>query len=214
MQSLLLTEWLDGTVSDQITVEYSLIPLPYHLHVWEVNQLMPYFMDNCISDSSSCDMMNKYKDYSFQMQSDILSLDNLSKKEMIQRWTGLVATAFNIDQSDLELCYDRDKDIHNTEDKLRGMFKYATSVSANNIPAVFVNRVKLDTNPSSVQGWMEILNSLYESQWKQNTESRVESGDQEKEIEDVQVPEIEDDSELEMADYTEHELTNNLNLEE
>ena len=91
---------------------------------------------------------------------------------MIERWTGLVATALNIDKSDLELCYDKEKDIHNTEEKLRGMFKYATSVSANNIPAVFINRVKLDTNPSSVQGWMELLNSLYESQWQQNAEFR------------------------------------------
>ena len=34
-------------------------------------------------------------------------------------------------------------------------------------PTAFINGVKLDSNPSTVDGWMEILNSLYNSQWPQ-----------------------------------------------
>ena len=121
IQSLLATEWLGSTVQDQITVEYTLFPLPYHLHTWQVNQLMPYFMDNCMADSSQCDMMNKYKDYSFKMQNDVLAWDTLSKQGMIERWTGLVADEFKLSKADLELCYNREKDPHDTEDKLREM---------------------------------------------------------------------------------------------
>ena len=69
IQALLDSEWLGSSVRDQITVEYSLFPLPYHLHTWQVNQLMPYFIDNCMADSTQCNMMNLYKDYSFKMQS-------------------------------------------------------------------------------------------------------------------------------------------------
>ena len=58
---------------------------------------MPYFMDNCMADAAQCDMMNKYKDYSFKMQGDVLSWDTLSKQGMIEKWTGLVADEFKLD---------------------------------------------------------------------------------------------------------------------
>ena len=47
------------------------------------------------------------------------------------------------------------------------MWKYATAVTTSGTPTAFINGVKLDSNPSTVDGWMEILNSLYESQWPQ-----------------------------------------------
>ena len=167
IQSLLATEWNGSTVQDQITVEYSLFPLPYHLHTWQVNQLMPYFMDNCMEDASQCEMMNKYKDYSFKMQGDVLSWDTLSKQDTIKKWTGLVADEFKLNQADLELCYNRSEDLHDTEDKLREMWKYATAMTTSGTPTAFINGVKLDSNPSTVDGWMEVLNSLYDSQWPQ-----------------------------------------------
>ena len=165
IQSLLATDWLGSTVEDQITVEYSLFPLPYHLHTWQVNQLMPYFMDNCMTDSTQCNMMNDYKEYCWKMQDDVLAWDTLSKQEMIERWTGLVAKEFNLKQSDLELCYDRANDPHDTEDKLREMWKYATALSTSGTPTAYINGVRLDSTPSTVDGWLEIFNSLYDSQW-------------------------------------------------
>ena len=53
-------------------------------------------MDNCMADAAQCDMMNKYKDYSFKMQGDVLSWDTLSKQGMIEKWTGLVADEFKL----------------------------------------------------------------------------------------------------------------------
>ena len=99
------------------------------------------------------------------MQDDVLSWDTLSKQQMIQKWTGLVAKEFNLDQTDLEKIYDRDSDIHDTEDKLRMMWKYATALSVTGAPIAFVNGVKLISNPSTVEGWLSLLNYLYNTQW-------------------------------------------------
>ena len=124
-------------------------------------------MDNCMTDSTQCHMMNDYKEYCWKMQNDVLAWDTLSKQEMIERWTGLVAKEFNLKQSDLELCYDRAEDPHDTEDKLREMWKYATALSTSGTPTAYINGVRLDSSPSTVDGWLEIFNSLYNSQWPQ-----------------------------------------------
>ena len=34
MRELLVSEWLDGTVKDQIALKTTLYPLPYHPHTW------------------------------------------------------------------------------------------------------------------------------------------------------------------------------------
>lgn len=36
-EELLATEWLDGTVADQIGVGVTPFPLPYHIHAYQVN---------------------------------------------------------------------------------------------------------------------------------------------------------------------------------
>jgi hypothetical protein len=39
---VLQTEWLDGTVSDQVHWAYTPFPLPYHVHSFQVTQIVPY----------------------------------------------------------------------------------------------------------------------------------------------------------------------------
>ena len=116
-------------------------------------------------------MRDEYKDYCWEMQDQVLSWDTLSKQQFIERWTGLVAAEFNLVQSDLEAIYDRDNDIHDTEDKLRMMWKYSTALSVSGAPIAFVNGVKLIQNPSAVESWLSLLNYLYNTQWpSQNVE--------------------------------------------
>ena len=113
IEKLLATEWLGGTVKDMITVEYTLFPLPYHLHAWQVNQLMPYFIDMCMADSKKC-MMDKYKDYAFEQQSKVLAEDTISKDAFTKQWSAQVAKEFGLNEDEVALCYNRDKDPHNT----------------------------------------------------------------------------------------------------
>ena len=39
---VLQTSWLDSTVQDQVFWGYSPFPLPYHVHTFQVTQVVPY----------------------------------------------------------------------------------------------------------------------------------------------------------------------------
>merc|ERR1719273_1709141 len=111
--------------------------------------------------------MDKYMAYSFDQQTTVLGEVSISKDAFIKQWTAQVADAFDLKQEDLELCYDRSNDKHNTEGKLREMWKYATSNTVHGTPTALINGVKLDSNPSTVDGWLEVLNSVHNEQWSQ-----------------------------------------------
>ena len=46
------------------------------------------------------------------------------------------------------------------------MWKYATAKGVNGTPSAFMNGVNLDDVPFTVDGWMDLLNQVYESQYK------------------------------------------------
>ena len=45
------------------------------------------------------------------------------------------------------------------------MWKYGTSKRVSETPTAFVNGVKLDTIPTDVESWIELLNSVYDSKY-------------------------------------------------
>ena len=51
-------------------------PLPYHVHTYQVNQLVPYFMELC-STGRGC-YSNEYKDYAFENLDTILGMTSTS----------------------------------------------------------------------------------------------------------------------------------------
>ena len=46
-QKFLNMTWLTSTVSDQIKITYTFMPLPYHHQVWIPHKLVPYMLDVC-----------------------------------------------------------------------------------------------------------------------------------------------------------------------
>ena len=48
--------------------------------------------------------------------------------------------------------------MHNSEWRIREMWKYATAKGVNATPTVFVNGVHLDAVPFDVDSWMALLN--------------------------------------------------------
>ena len=95
----------------------------------------------------------------------VLGETEMSKQDFIKQWSKLVADKFGFDASTIELCYDRANDPHDTEDKLREMWKYGTGKGVSGAPVAFVNGVKLDSFPATVDDWMDMLNSVYSSQY-------------------------------------------------
>ena len=47
---------------------------------------------------------------------------------------------------------------YNTNHKVREMWKYGCSKNVSGTPAAFVNGVKLDVVPTSVEDWTELIN--------------------------------------------------------
>ena len=78
-----------------------------------------------------------------------------------------MAAEFKLDEATISALYGSD-DKHNTQWRIREMWKYATAKGVNATPTVFVNGVHLDSVPFSVDDWMKLLNQIYESQWHAN----------------------------------------------
>ena len=51
------------------------------------------------------------------------------------------------------------------------MWDYAAAKGVNATPTVFINGVRLDSVPFSVDDWMALLNQIYATQWHTSTSS-------------------------------------------
>ena len=169
INKLLEHEWLDGTVKDQVYINYTPFPLPYHTHSYEVARFVPYFMDLCIADSTKC-FSNQYRDFTFDQLETVLSMKTTSKDEFIVYWSASVATELGLAAADLEAALnDRQTDLD-----VRSMWKYAAAKGVNGTPTSFVNGAHLDDVPFTVHGWMKLLNEIYDSQYKAPSQHDVE----------------------------------------
>ena len=166
IEKLLQEEWLGGTVADQVTVRYTPFPLPYHTHAYQVNQLVPYFMDLCIADSTQC-FNNEYRDFSYDNLSTILSMKTTSQDDFITWWSTQVATEFGLDAATVEASYT--DTTYATDSSLRSMWKYAAGKGVHATPTAFLNGAYVDSVPFTVRGWMKLLNETYDSQYAQRS---------------------------------------------
>ena len=108
--------------------------------------------------------MDKYKDFAFSKQSTILGMKTTSQDDFITWWSAQVATDLGLKTEDIEAVYGPN-DTHDTAWKIREMWKYATGKGVNATPFAFINGVKLDSVPTTVNDWIELLTSIQQSQW-------------------------------------------------
>ena len=134
------------------------------MHSFPVTELFPYFMDLCVADSTQC-MTALYKDFAYEQLHTILSMTDTGKDDFITWWTGQVATEFNLDQAALLDVYNVDEP-YEANSGSRTFFKYGASNGVYGTPTAFVNGVKLDSVPASIDEWLDVLNSVYKSQYK------------------------------------------------
>ena len=92
-------------------------------------------------------------------------MTDVGRDTFIQDWTSMVSDQFGIDQATLLGLYDRDTDVHRSEDFTRDLWKYGSARGVSGTPTAFVNGVKLDDFPFTVEDWMNLLNSLMASQY-------------------------------------------------
>lgn len=135
-------------------MRYTPFPLPYHVHAYQVNQLVPYFMDLCISDSTKC-FNNEYRDFSYANLDTVLSMKDTSQDDFITYWSEQVATEFGLDATAIEASYSDPN--HTTDYALRSFWKYAAGKGVHATPTSFLNGAYLDDVPFTVRGWMRLL---------------------------------------------------------
>ena len=95
-EAVLATEWMDGTVSDYIKVGTTPYPLGYHVHSYQVAQMVPYFMNFCES-ADVCTISAAYKDFCFENVDTILGMTTTSQDDFVTYWTAEVAMKLGLD---------------------------------------------------------------------------------------------------------------------
>ena len=154
-----------------MTFKFTPFPLPYHIFAFQVAQIVPYLMDLCETDSTQC-LMDDYRNYCYANYSSVLSQTNMSLDDFVPWWTAQVAEALNLDQATLESLYG-DDDVYNTNQSVRDFWKFGTSNGVFGTPTGFANGVQLDSLPSTVDDWMDMLNSIYNSQYHPAATTRL-----------------------------------------
>ena len=77
----------------------------------------------------------------------------------------MVAEELSIDTATILGLYNRDTDIYNTNMNVRAMSKYGTSKGVSGTPTAYINGVRLDSMPNSVNQWLKYLQQVYDSQY-------------------------------------------------
>ena len=142
-----------------VRITYTFMPLTYHHGTWLVSKLVPYFVDQCYQ-TSECRFVD-YMNFCFEKQEIMLASTGKSQNELISLWVNLTAESLNIDPQPLADVF-TDADAHNSEMRTRTMWKYAVSRSVSGTPSVFVNGVLLENNPFTAQGWLDLVQELYD----------------------------------------------------
>ena len=132
--------FLGGTVMDAIKVKYTFSPLPYHHGVWVAHKIIPFIIDQCLTNTLGC-KLRYYIKWALQNQMTLLTAWDTPYDQMVQQWTAMVSQAFGWNQSDLLPLYNRDIDTHNSEHRVRYMWEYAVSQGIYNTPGLMVNGI-------------------------------------------------------------------------
>merc|ERR1719361_347221 len=164
LEDLMKESWLDGTVADQIALAITPFPLPYHVHSYQVAQLVPYFMQLCVESNSATCLDSEYRDLAFANLETILGMKDTSTNDFITWWSTTVETALGLPAGSVADSYS--SSTYNTDSNTRTLLKYGWSKGVFGTPMAFVNGVMLDTVPSSVGEWMVLLKKTYLSQFK------------------------------------------------
>jgi len=158
----------DYTLLDGIQLRISNFPLDFHVHSWQVGQLLPYFLDRCQEreyPGNPCSILNEYMEFCFEQQKTVLSLTDMSKNDFVVYWSQQVGTKFGLDSSKILAVYDLGSDVHNTERKTRAIWKYGAAKGVFGTPLAYVNGVQLDTFPTTSTELVDLLTEVHNSQW-------------------------------------------------
>ena len=152
---------VDGkTYEEFISLEITPFVLPYHLNSFQMTQVVPYLMDQCQKDHKTCSNIDKYFTYCFDHLDDIVTASDKSEVQFEAEWAKTVNGLFGVPEDDI-LGLFKSGDSHNSNYRVREMWKYAASNGLSGTPMALVNGVRLDVYPTSTDEWKALFTSLY-----------------------------------------------------
>ena len=151
-------------VKDAVQFSFSFLPLSYHHEAWVPTLMIPYFFDQC-QFSEKCQLLD-YVKYCFDNVEGIHNMEDISENQIVQGWVKNVSMALNINQTELASIYNPKSDTHQSEVRTRQMFKWNTSHRISGVPFGFVNGILIESFPQTVNDWMDILFTVYNSQYR------------------------------------------------
>ena len=156
------TSVVPGKTYEQI-VDMHVTPfvLPYHLHSFQMTQVLPYLTDLCTADSTQC-YQDAYSELCYKNLDWIVKANDVSEDSFEQEWSKTVSDAFKLPQADILALWGKN-DTHNSNWRVRENWKYGASVGLSGTPQAFVNGVKLDTYPGSAQDWEDVFAEIFQA---------------------------------------------------
>jgi hypothetical protein len=151
-QQFLDTPFLNGTVRQNVNVNYVFFPLPYHHSTWVVSKLVPLIVDNTRRNKTNYNFLS-YVQQCWKSQDFILGATNQSQSQIIDVWTTQVAQNLKLNKTELLTAYDNAADTHNSEQRTRQMWKYASAKGVSGTPFAYVNGIRLGDFPETVGDW-------------------------------------------------------------
>ena len=93
----------------------------------------------------------------------VLKATDMSDDDFAKKWAALIEKSFagKLKATDIMGLYNRDKDVHDSENRLREMWKYGASIGVSGTPSAFVNGVKLDSVPATIEDWEALFKPMF-----------------------------------------------------
>ena len=126
--------------------------------------MIPYLQDLCEEDALNCDKFQTYADYCWEHMWDVLGATDKSQDDFVKDWSKQTAELLELEEADVLRLYDKKNDLHDTNNRVRQMFKVSSQMGVANTPTVFLNNVKLTSIPSTIDEWHTYLLSLVDNQ--------------------------------------------------
>ena len=106
--------------------------------------------------------MNEYTELSWKNYDKILAAKDISENDFTKKWAKYISKAFDgkIKEEDIMALYNKEKDAHNTDNRVREMWKYGASIGVSGTPTTFINGVKIDAEPASVEEFDALFKSI------------------------------------------------------
>ena len=103
LSELLDYQLLDGTVKENVLLNYYPLPQPHHPHSFAVTQLIPFLKVLC-SDKGIC-LLEEYKDFCFNKVESVSEMRDISEIAFKQFWASEVSAEFGLNLSEITSMY-------------------------------------------------------------------------------------------------------------